>query len=324
MSALMPAVRFSCAIDSDLLFARQAAALVCTLIRNAGVSPRDIVVHHTPGVPRFVRNAFAGSGVHLVQIRPFSERVGYLNKLRQLTTQHLLDADIVVLCDCDLAFVGDIRGDLRPDRIAAAMVDEPNPPTGLWDQILDAAGLRRSRPDVFARFVSETTLFENRNGGLYAMAGTQMAALAEPWRYWARWLIPRSAMLGRYIMHVDQIAFALACLSEKIEVDLIGADCNVPTHLKAATLPAIAPRVLHYHRRADATGLLLPVGVPSIDASIAVANQAIREERQTRFPDLRLWRLKRSRMHPVASAIARRLRTRLSPVPLGVPHADDL
>lgn len=270
-----PVIRFSCVVDEDPIFAVQATRWARSLVEIAKVPPDDLVVHYTQGVDPDRTARFAELGVRTIAVGAVSRRRPHLNKLAQLRSEFLRDADLAVFCDCDTLFVADPRPYFARNVVAAAVVDRPNPPVEVWDVLLPRAGLTRRRPDIAVGSAAALTLFENRNGGLYVLPGARLAELDPPWRRWAGWLEGQMDVLRPFALHIDQIAFALTCLELGIDPELLPKALNFPTHLRAADTGDGVPIMLHYHRRVDDRGMLEPVGQRTVDRAIAFANASL-------------------------------------------------
>lgn len=270
-----PVIRFSCVVDVEPIFLAQATRWARSLIEIANVPPEDLVVHYTPRAGPACVASFSPLGVTTTEVQAVSRQRPHLNKLAQLRSEFLADADLAVLCDCDTLFVADPRPYFAKGMVAAAVVDKPNPPIEIWDILLRRAGLTRRRPDIAVGSAAALTLFENRNGGLYVLPGARLAELDPPWRRWAGWLEGQMDVLRPFALHIDQIAFALTCLELGIDPELLPKALNFPTHLRAADTGDGVPIMLHYHRRVDDRGMLEPVGQRTVDRAIAFANASL-------------------------------------------------
>lgn len=246
-----------------------------SLIEIANVPPEDLVVHYTQGLGQECVASFSPLGVRTIEVQAVSRQRPHLNKLAQLRSAFLRDADLAVLCDCDTLFVADPRPYFAKDMVAAAVVDSPNPPIEIWDILLPRAGLTRRRPDIAVGSAAAMTIFENRNGGLYVLPGARLGELDEPWSKWAQWLEAQADVLGRYAIYIDQIAFALTCLELGIEPELLPKALNFPTHLPAAHIGDGAPIMLHYHSKVDDSGMLRPLGQRTVDRAVAFVNERL-------------------------------------------------
>jgi hypothetical protein len=212
-------------------FAQQALTWAWTLIDLAHVPPERIVVHALEGSDASVRRQLEAMGVRTRACQPFRASHPHCNKLRQLEDEQLQNAEVVVLCDSDTAFVRGIEDVLSPARVRARIVDLPNPPNDVWIRILEAAGPGTSPPLSRTGFGDHTTPSINCNGGLYVLPGQAVRVRATAWPAWAHWLVERPELLpGSQQVHVDQVAFGLAVLELDLPIHALSLDFNVPTH----------------------------------------------------------------------------------------------
>ena len=287
-------------------FVQQALTLVWTLLDLAEVPPADIVVHVLDGSDAGARRQLDALGIETRACRPFQAGHPHCNKIRQLEDARLVDADVVVLCDTDVAFVHPITDGLRRDVVRAKVVDLPNPPMDAWRRILAAAGLPEP-PVTHTSFGEHTTPSWNCNGGLYLVPGPAARRLATSWPAWATWLIDRPELLpGRLQVHVDQVAFGLAVCDLGLPVDLLPLAWNYPTHDAVSPKPDIAPRLLHYHDHVDPSGFLKPVGLGEVDRAIARVNDVIRARRRTGFDNPSFWNFRYAQAPDLGSGVGSR------------------
>jgi SAM-dependent methyltransferase len=286
-------VRFSCVVDDQPLFRAQAANWIATLLASGSARADEIVVHVVAGTDAGFRRGLDRQGIRWREVERFGEGdAAYCNKLMQLSSPELRAADCAVLCDTDLAFAGDVRPWLAADAIRAKVVDLPNPPLAVLRELRAAAGLAADPALVSTSFDGESTYATNCNGGFYAIPGRLLPALAEAWLRWARFALDRRDLLGAYGKHADQLGFCLAMLELDLPFAPLPVRLNFPTHLAPELLATAAdeePLVLHYHWQLDASGALLPVGVPCVDAAIATANEAIRAHRRRYLDNRTFW-----------------------------------
>ena len=135
-------VTFSCVVDDNPKYARQALLWATSLLIFGHQSADSLVVHTVgEGDPR-LRALLSSWGVDVVQVEVFDVRHRYSNKLAQFATTSLLNADYAVLCDCDVAFAGSIIPWLRGERIRARIAQRPWLPPAQWKAIFAAASLK--------------------------------------------------------------------------------------------------------------------------------------------------------------------------------------
>ena len=267
---------YSCVIDHQPMYRYQGLVFASTLIDLGGVDPSSIVVHAIEGVPDKTKDALREFGVSVVTVAPFDRRHRYSNKLVQLKSRALQDADHVVLCDADLAFAGPIAQWIAGSRLRGKTVDHALPPMPVWRDVLAAFGFDGEPASRPATHSGELTYASNLNGGLYIVPEPLFGRLGAVWPEWNRRVLDRLDLLGEYHVHVDQVSLALALTAMRQEIDYLPPALNYPTHIpfRAGTLKE-PPLVLHYHTRLSPRGRLLPTGEPKVDRSVLLVNKAL-------------------------------------------------
>ena len=270
---------YSCVVDNKTKFKRQAYVFCLTLMKLAQVRPQDIVLHIMEGVADVDIGVFTNLGVQTVPARPFDPRHPHSNKLVQLETATLHEADYVILCDCDLAFAADISGWLVGDRLRAKVVDFPWPPLEVWRDLLNAAGFAGDVRKTEATHKAEATYFNNLNGGLYIVPQTLFQTLRPIWPKWDLWLLERKNELGSYSECVDQIAMGLSLAELEHVPDHLPVTLNYPIQHAGSENTALdtQPLVIHHHSRPDPRNPLTRTGVTAVDEAVNRVNAVIQE-----------------------------------------------
>ena len=287
----------SCVIDSDPRFLTQARLLLASL-RCAGIRADDagtvLVVH----VPEAMADApelgpLRELGAVIQPYEAFASGAGaYCNKLVQLETKALLEADRVLLLDADVLFLHDPRPLFDAEAVRAKIVDFPLPPAEKWQPLFREAG--------FAEVPTAPTDFEpqiqtparNCNGGAYYLPKAAFAALAEAWPRWSRHCLAQAEFLGSYLHHADQLGFAMAMQELALPFQPLTLAENFPSHLEQpgyAHVPAQKITALHYHRHVDAYGLPAPVGIDWIDTQLVAALNRIRKSYNLGLDNAAFW-----------------------------------
>jgi len=258
------------------------------LTAYGGQSPSSLAIHFVDDCAPGLRRHFDARGMHTTSVDRYDVEHPPSNKLAQLASPLLTGADHYVLCDCDLAFCGDFSPWIAGDRIRAKLVDCAVFNLDDWRRILTASGLCSDPTSGDFPLPTAMTLDNGLtitaycNGGLLVLPSRAFAVLMESWPRWHRWLQDRPELLGEHHYHADQVSFALACIAEELDIDLLPNRLNLPTHLldHLPRLEGIDPVVLHFHHRSDLHGLLHPTGVTSVDARISQVNALIDERLQ--------------------------------------------
>src|SRR5581483_10911075 len=215
----------------------------------------------------------------LIEVEWLHPAHGPSNKLTQLASSTLAEADRVVLCDCDLAFCGDLSPITAGQEVRAKLVDLANPPVHHWRWLLAEAGFHGAPRLAEATYDGQPTFANNFNGGLYVLPQAAFLALRTVWPRWNSWVLQRSDRLGRWAQHADQISFGLAIEELGLDVSRLRPEMNFPSHLDyadRAEADVADPRVLHYHHlneRSRLTG----TGLAHVDAAIGRVNRLLDE-----------------------------------------------
>ncbi|MEX2500290.1 MAG: class I SAM-dependent methyltransferase [Wenzhouxiangellaceae bacterium] len=245
-------------------------------------------------------------GVRIHGINPFHQDHPYCNKLTQLQTPELAEADICVLCDTDIAFSQSVDSLLSTSSIRAKIVDLPNPPIEIWRALLDASGLPQC-PTTNTSFGDGITPTINCNGGLYMIPSEHFRILREAWPRWARWLIDHIKLIPEsYQKHIDQMSFGLAVHQFGLPIKHLSLAENYPTHSSVGAKPDISPKVIHYHSNVDSSHRLKQVGAPLVDKRIGWINRMIHQRRRESFGNQAFWNFRYSEYPALGSGVGSR------------------
>jgi hypothetical protein len=279
---------YSCVTDQPPILRYQTLVWCLTLIELAGRSPDQLVVHAVEGTSREHQNELRDLGVKVVTVQPYDERNRFANKLRQLDSPALREADRVVLCDCDLAFCADISAEIQGDAIGAKVVDAGYPRYSTWVELARMAGLQGPLVPSQATLARRWTYANNINGGFLVVPREWLAPLAEAWPRWFGWTLEHGGVFPsatQVVRHAFQVAFGLAILEIDPPVRQLSSALNLSLLAPHddGNLGGTDPLVLHYHRRLTRSGLIMTTRRPGIDRAIATVNRLLRrpEHRKT-------------------------------------------
>jgi hypothetical protein len=246
------------------------------------VPAEAIVIHTIDGCAPEYQRVFDSWGIRLEKVGRFDPRHAYSNKLAQLESTALAEADYVVLCDCDLAFCGSILPWVGGNAVRAVIAARAWFPFRRWKRILAAAGLGRMTSAV-PSVSGPATLAGFCNGGLYVLPRAIFQSLRSVWPKWDRWVLDRRHFFRRIGIFADQISFAMCCQELALRVEHLPIELNYHTTLRRPRLlfamtgrSDICPLVLHYHCETDAQGYLLPTKIASVNARIRQINRLLR------------------------------------------------
>jgi hypothetical protein len=271
---------FSCVIDADPRFQREALRWYASLSRCVGVEPHNLILHAVGGGDSPVLGYLRDQGVVVVEVEPFDERSPHCNKISGALSLAARGTDgIAVLTDADFVFLEDARRiPLPPNAFGYRADGYGNPPADVLEKIFAAAGLQAPErvPRDFARKPGKWTLTGHANGGLYLVHGSRLPELAGRWSVRSRWLLDNRELLERWGTFVDQAAMTLATVEVGLEPYKLGLRWNLPSQ-NPKRIPEDPPLPLgiHYHGHVSEDGPLLPTGSDVVDREIARVNEAI-------------------------------------------------
>ena len=287
-----PKVFYSCVIDDDPKFYWQGYIFVNSLVNLARVDGKRIFVHMTAKNAEFEEFLFQ-KNVNIKYIEPWGDRK-YCNKLQQLETQELQQADYLFFCDADIAIVNDLSVLVEDSKnsILGKIVDFDNPDISTLEKIYDIFQLEHPKRNNDTLNGQET--FEgNFNGGLYGMPSKYLEQFALQWKKYAQEMLNSDSikeLLAKKINHVDQISFSLALNKLKHPYKLLSWEFNCPTHIKDfdvlnQKLVGKDINVIHYHSNLSSVGLLNQVDNGLINKTINIINALL----QNNFNNKLFW-----------------------------------
>jgi hypothetical protein len=294
-------IRFSCVVDQDPKFGRQAFVWALSLLTYGGAETDSLVIHTVGKYSGEYRKVFDDWGIETRVVTAFDRRHPNSNKLAQLESEALRSADYVVLCDCDVSFSDDIHSWIGGSAIRARIASYNGLPWTRWERLFEAAGLTLPSGSVMALLNGEKTLPTYCNGGLYILPHTMFQALGEVWPRWNRWLLDRESLIRPFQAFADQISFAMSCVELGASIHHLPLELNYDGVARSQTLQRlihrseIHPLVLHYHQM-DAKGHLPLTQIPSVNRQIQKINNLIRLVEQVNYDKSSVMLLRKGRI----------------------------
>jgi hypothetical protein len=284
-------IAVSCLIDNSPKLIIQGWNWLASL-RAAGTTARaDIFIHYTPQIYKETLDVFERLDAKLIKVEPFGKGPAvYCNKIRQVESDLFFDYDYTILSDADLLFLSCPTRLTTGNAVRAKMVDLPNPPEPIWHELLTRAGLADHIKRVPIELQPKNTTFStNFNGGLYVLPKASIHSIRGKWSKWARYCLDQPSLLGKYLLHSDQLGFGMALLEgerEGLDNDSLPISENFPGHLSTDIYRKLVEtkiHAIHYHSKLDSRGYLLSTGVEWIDKQIGAGNEILRHSRQQDF-----------------------------------------
>lgn len=269
----------SCVVDSKYKYYEQCIIFINSLLTTGSITSNEIAVHVFEDVSLNFVELLKNLGITVKKTKRFDDTGSvYCNKLMQLKSKFLMQHGHIVLMDTDIVVVENVRTLFLSLNNAAKIVDTPSPPLMIFRELCRRASLRNPPSEATSSFCDGITVHGNCNGGLYIFSKEKLKAIAPLWLKWSYWCLSNRSLLGKYIIHADQIGFFFALLESGLRLEPLSLDMNYPSHLKRESyLPQhnVSPKIIHYHFNIDAGGALKPVGLELVDRSIDLANEQL-------------------------------------------------
>jgi hypothetical protein len=199
-------VKFSCVVDQHPKFGRQAIVWASSLLIYGGAEVDSLVIHTVGEYDSEYKAIFHNWGIETQVVQGFDQRHPNSNKLAQLETNSLHNADFVILCDCDVAFCSAVSSWVSGEAIRARIGSYAGLPSSRWGQLFCSAELPLPIARANALLDEAETLPSYCNGGLYIIPQNLFQRLRVVWPKWDRWLLDQPV---RSICGSDRICHEL-------------------------------------------------------------------------------------------------------------------
>ena len=304
-------VLYSCVLDDTALFYWQGYIFINALLKLAHVNGSRIFVHMTQRNPQF-ESFLDSNDVNIKFITPWGDKK-HCNKLQQVETVELQEAEYVFLCDADLAILRDLSclASSHGDQIVGKAVDFGNPALDKLKYIFDYFDLEYP-PVNFDTLDGAGTFDGNFNGGLYGIPGSILKNFGKAWKRYAIQMLKSNEIrrhLGDKSIHVDQISFALALKFCNYPYFRLGNSDNCPVHISNKDLMdrniKEEVNVVHFHHRLDERGFIRQTGNSFSDKAIKKINHVLHRA----FHNSLFWNFRYSMYPALGSGAGSRGRT---------------
>lgn len=278
-------IYYSCVIDDNPKFYYQGFIFVNSLINIAKVKADRIFVHLVAKNPQF-ENFLKEKGINIKFIEPWGDKK-YCNKLQQLETKELRNADFIWFCDADIAILEDLANLVESSHgnVLAKIVDSPQPSLDKLKKIYDFFNIEYPYISTDT-LINEETFAGNFNGGLYGIPSKHITAFSNSWKKYAKEMLSSKKIkeiLEEAIIHIDQVSFSLALKTLELNYEILGYEYNCPTHIGNEYAYLLdnklkhPVKVIHYHNNLTNTGLLNQVASNYLKESIDKVNKIIKD-----------------------------------------------
>ena len=193
---------------------------------------------------------FLGSlGIQSRRARALIDDSPHCNKIIPFLEE--ADYEYVIVCDSDLYFVDELQPFLRSKNIRAAPNNHCNPPRHIYEILFANLGWKNRYRGGVSLLRNQTgsreTYYNNISAGIVALPRHIRCDFAQEWTKKAEWLVENSDLLDRWVVHIDQVSFALTCEELGLDVDFLPPQVNAVLGLLNAVEVPVAFHLTSAH-----------------------------------------------------------------------------
>jgi 2-polyprenyl-3-methyl-5-hydroxy-6-metoxy-1,4-benzoquinol methylase len=286
----------SCVMDDKPKFHMQTWNWLLSLHACGAIGRVKPVIHFLGTPPDEFLGILKSAGAELCKIESFhsgTRETAFCNKLQQLVSPALQQAEYVILSDADIVFVEPPDTFISGEHVRAKVVDVDNPDEQKLRALLHQTCFKDTEIDTPPDFrAGRRTHRFNCNGGLYILPKSAFQMIAEPWKKWALFCLQQEEILGRSLHHSDQLGFMLAMLETNLPFLPLTSRENFPLHHTTnqyQDIPEQSVAAFHYHHYMDNHGRIARGEIPWINTQIDAANDHLATGRRTWFSNEVFW-----------------------------------
>ncbi len=289
-------IAVSCVMDDRPEFHMQTWNWLLSLHSCGAIGRVKPVIHFLGTPPQEFLGILQSAGAELCKIKGFysgTRAAAFCNKLQQLESPTLQQAEYVILSDTDIVFAETPENLVMGEHVRAKVVDVDNPDEAKLRTLLQQAGFKNAAIDTPPDFKpAHATHKFNCNSGLYILPKSALQVIGEPWKKWARFCLEQEGILQDRRHNSDQLGFMLAMLETNLPFSPLTSRENFPLHFPPAVYkntPEQSLATLHYHHCLDNHGRIARHEIPWINKQIDEANEHLTTGRRTWFSNAAFW-----------------------------------
>ena len=188
------------------------------------------IAYFIDSVPEDLREFAASQNIEIRIAKTFLPGSPHCNKMIPLFDEQNQNSDGIIITDSDLFFVSDPALYFKEDKIRLAPNNGNNPPLSIYQKLFKHFGFE-AEPRIGESLMpgpdgSRESYINNNSGGIIMIPKFFLQDLKLHWKKWAVKLINEKEILGRWKIHIDQVAFALAMESIGQDIQFLPAEIN--------------------------------------------------------------------------------------------------
>lgn len=271
-----------CVADATPKYLDQALRLLQSWRWFAGrYAQADFHVCIVGGARSDARARYARYGAQVHGVAPFDSRHPPSNKLRFLELAATLDAERVLLLDCDTIVVQEPDALFEGEALIAKIADVATVPLRVLRQVFAAFDV--AAPPASCRCtVSDEPTIPYFNAGVLSLSAAAMRSLVPEWIRCNKALIERMDLLAGHGNFCEQASLSVALAATGTRFTALDNRMNFPAHFQdrpaTSRFAQTDPVIIHYHWLVDDTGRLQRSPYPNVDRRIAMFNRRAADE----------------------------------------------
>lgn len=263
-------ISYCCLVDNSPRFMIESMVWLNCLKRQVGPSDQ-LIMGFLNGHPTDMVEYVESQGAKTFFADTLLPESPHCNKIIPLLEGLHRETDHLVITDTDVYIVDDISAYPSDTHLRLPPNNHCNPPLDIFENLFDAAGFPTPLREGVSLFPSEISgqrdsYINNVSGGVLMCPRQLGDWLGERWLHWARWLLENRALMGRWKIHVDQVAIALATEELGRDIHFLPPQLNAVLelldhvsrvrcfHLTPAHIPRFANR-FRENKTLDSSGL---------------------------------------------------------------------
>ncbi len=249
----------------------------------------DCKVYFIGPVPEDILDFCAQHNIQKVVTDTFHVESPHCNKILPYLDEANASYDHVIVTDSDWYVVEDIQYYCN-DQIRLAPNNSNNPPLPVFERIYQKLGMTdkiAAGVSLFASKHSRESHIHNVSGGITIIPKAHFAHFGANWAKWALWLIENRALLGKWRVHVDQVATAITVDDMDTFIHFLPPQTNTVLELLKDVRTVSAFHIAkthreHFHYFFDEEGCLDSSQFnPGLAGSILKLNDCIKKTKET-------------------------------------------
>ena len=246
-------IAFCCIVDEAMRFQDEYQQWVIAH-RLYSSDKIELQAYFINSIPERLKRFSAENNVQTKTVQQIVPGSPHCNKIIPFLDDSIIqNHDVVVVSDSDHHVVSDLSRYCKQDTLRLAPNNGNNPPLEKFKELFNyydiTSEVRVGLSLMANEKGSRETYLNNNSGGVIMMPTPQAKEIALEWKKWAVLLSENNAILGRWSIHVDQVAFSLAMETLGLDIDFLPAETNAVLKMIPKLTDIKAFHITRSHRK---------------------------------------------------------------------------